>query len=109
MKVSIENLVKNYKRNRIVMEKVTGSTFALYTILKNEKDEEKLAVIEKIIENYVELLETFKSGVYEIYNNIPSGLSFKLFELAQKYDNNFMSKITTSIEIDQIKELEKLN
>ncbi len=108
MKTLRANLVKNYKRNRIITEKVTGSTLALYTILNNEKDEEKLAVIDRIIDNYIEALETLKSGVYEIYNSIPVGISFKLFELAQKYDENFMSKITSSVEKEQVKELEKL-
>lgn len=109
MKNLREDLVKNFKRNRIIMEKVSGSTLALYTILSNEKDEEKLAVIDKIVENYVELIETLKGGVYEIYNYIPVGISFRLFEIAQKYDNNFMLKITSSVEKEQIKELEKLN
>lgn len=98
--------LKNNK-NRILEEYVKGSTYALYVILNNETSEKKLAVIENIVDTYVDVIETIDSRVFEIVNHIPTRISFKLFEIAQSLDQNFSNQISVRWEKEYLEELEK--
>lgn len=94
--------------NRILEEYAKGSTYALVVILNNETSKERLAVIENIVNTYVDVIETVNPRVFEVVNHIPTRLSIKLFEIAESLDKNFKKQIMVRWEQDYLDQLEKI-